>query len=310
MSEQQNPAPGDPTASGAAVPLTPLLSDDPPKVGDFWLDARLMATRSGVAFAGHGDANTAVLLLLLSEGASNDAAARDRFAGVVNQLHIDTVVARGGHGQDEGRLGRKFRHEIDDPVDPDDAPLAPWVALAYDGSPAAVAEAARLLDEVELARLPLQGTPAGPDYRLHWIDRTGPGVARLWPLPWPGRHDRSGWVAILASWLLMLLLAALAVLIAILIFQQSPQQSPPPPVPPTGSPPPQSGSPPPQSGSPSPQSGSPSPQSGSPSPQSGSPSPQSGSPSPQSGSPSPQSGSPSPQSGSPGAGQPTPNSRL
>ncbi|WP_415121053.1 hypothetical protein [Micropruina sp.] len=250
------------------------------------------------------------MLLLLSEGASNDAAARDRLAGVVNQLHIDTVVARGGHGQDEGRLGHKFRDENDDPVDPDDAPLAPWVALAYDGSPAAVAEASRILDEVALARLPLQGTPGGPDYRLHWIDRAGPGVARLWPLPWPGRHDRAGWVSILASWLLMLLLAALAVLIAILIFQQSPQQSPPPPVPPTSSPQSGGGSPSPQSGSPSPQSGSPSPQSGSPSPQSGSPSPHSGSPSPQSGSPSPQSGSPSPQSGSPGAGQPTPNSRL
>ncbi|MFN8119524.1 MAG: hypothetical protein U0R67_08140 [Micropruina glycogenica] len=302
MSEQQPPAPGDPQSSGGApVPLTPLLSDDPPKIGDFWLDARLIATPSGVAYAGHDDANTPVMLLLLSEGAANDPAARDRLAGLVNQLHIDTVIARGGHGQDEGRLGNKYRHESDDPVDPDDAPLAPWVALAYDGSPAAIGEAGRILDEVALARLPLQGTPAGPDYRLHWIDRSGPGVARLWPLPWPGRHDRAGWVSILASWLLMLLLAALAVLIAILIFQQSPQQSPPPPVDSTASP---------QSGQPSPQSGSPSPQSGSPSPQSGSPSPQSGSPSPQSGSPSPQSGSPSPQSGSPGAGQPTPNSRL
>ena len=302
MSEQQNPAPGDPMTPGGVVPLTPLLSDDPPKVGDFWLDARLVGSPSGVAYAAHDDANTPVLLLLLSEGAAGDPAARDRLAGVVNQLHIDTVMARGGHGQAEGRLAGKYRHDQDDPVGPDDAPLAPWVALAYDGSPAAVREASRILDEVELARLPSQGTPAGPDYRLHWIDRARPGVARLWPLPWPGRHDRAGWVSFLASWLLMLLLAALAVLIAILIFQQSPQQSPPPPVP-TGSPPPQSGSPPPQSGSPSPQSGSPS-------PQSGSPSPQSGSPSPQSGSPSPQSGSPSPQSGSPGAGQPTPNSRL
>jgi hypothetical protein len=288
-----------------AAELSPLLPDDPAKLGDFWLDARLLATPSGVAFAGHDEGNTPVLLLMLSEGASADAAARDRLAGVVNKLHIDTVVARGGHGQDEGRLGRKFRDENDDPVDPDDAPLAPWVALAYDGSAAAVAEGSRILAEVDLSRLPLQGAAAGPDYRLHWIDNIKPGISRLWPLPWPGRHDRSGWVSILASWLLMMLLAALAVLIAILIFQQSPQQSPPPPVPPTGSPPPQSGSPPPSAGSPSPQSGSPSPQSGSPSPQSGSPSPQSGSPSPQSGSPSPQSGSPSA-----GVGSPTPNSRL
>ena len=96
MSEQQNPAPGDPQSSGA-VPLTPLLAEDPPKVGDFWLDARLVVAPSGIAFAGHDEANTPVMLILLSEGASNDAAARDRLAGVVNQLHIDTVVARGGH---------------------------------------------------------------------------------------------------------------------------------------------------------------------------------------------------------------------
>lgn len=286
------------------VPLSPLLPEDPPKVGDFWLDARLTASPSGIAYAGHDAGNTPVMLIMLSEGASADAAARDRLAGVVNKLHVDTVIARGGHGQDEGRLGRKYRDEDDDPVDPDDAPLAPWVALAYDGSGAAVAEAARILDEVDLSRLPLQGAPAGPDYRLHWIDETKPGIARLWPLPWPGRHDRSSWVSILVSWLLMLLLAALAILIAILIFDQAPQQSPPPPVPPTASPPPQSGSPPPQSNSPSPNSASPSPNSASPSPQSGSPSPQSGSPSPQSGSPSPASASPS------GLGSPTPNSKL
>lgn len=281
--------------------MSPLLSEDPPKVGDFWLDARLTASPSGVAFAGHDAANTPVLVILLSEGASADPAARDRFAGTVNAMHIDTVLARGGHGQDDGRLGHKHRDESDDPVDPDEAPLAPWVALANDGSLEAVREADRVLAEVDLSRLALQGAPSGPDYRLHWIERVRPGVARLWPLPWPGRHDRAGWLSILASWLLMILLAALAVLIAILIFQTAPPQSPPPPVPPTGSPPPQSGSPPPQSGSPSPQSGSPSPESGSPSPQSGSPSP-----SPQSGSPSPESGSPSPSAG----GSPTPNSRL
>ena len=106
MSEQQNPAPGDPQSSGA-VPLTPLLADDPPKVGDFWLDARLVSAPSGVVFAGHDEANTPVMLILLSEGASNDAAARDRLAGVVNQLHIDTVVARGGHGQDEGHMAER-----------------------------------------------------------------------------------------------------------------------------------------------------------------------------------------------------------
>ncbi len=291
-----------PDAGAPQVNLHPLLPEDPPRIGDYWLDARLGATPAGVAFTAHDDQNTPAMVLLLSEGAAADAAARARFSGEINSMHIDTVLARGGQGQSEGRLGRKYRKDEDDPVSPDTRLAAPWVALAYDGTPAAVNEAERVLDEVQLATLPPQGTPAGPDYRQYWVDRVRPGLSRMWPLPWPGRFDRAGWRTILVSWLLMLLIAALAVLLAILIFRNQPPQTPPPPTGSSGSPPPQSSSP--QSGSPPPQSGSPSPQSGSPSPQSGSPSPSgSGSPSPSdSGSPS-GSGSPSPApSGSPTQG--------
>ncbi len=287
------------------VPVSPLLPEDPPRVNQFWLDARIGATPAGVAFTAHDAAGTPAMLLLLSEGAAADAAARARFAGEINAMHIDTVLARGGHGQDTGRLRRKYRGESDAPVAPDSRLVAPWAALAYDGSPAAALEAERILDAVQLATLPAQGAPTGPDYQQYWIDKVRPGLARLWPLPWPGRFDRAGWRTILVSWLLMLLLAALAVLIAILIFRNQPPQSPPPPTGNSGSPPPQSSSPSPQSGSPSPQSGSPSPQSGSPSPQSGSPSPQSGSPS---GSPSQSgSGSPSPSGSESGGGEPSPS---
>ena len=266
-------------ARSAYVPVTPLLAADPPKVGEFWLDARLDATPAGIAFTAHDAANTPALVILLSEGAAADAAARSRFAGEINALHIDSVLARGGHGQDAGRLGRKFRKEADDPVAPDDRLVAPWAALVYDGSPAAAAQAGQILDAVQIATLPPQGVPAGPDYQQYWIERVQPGLARLWPLPWPGRFDRAGWRTILVSWLLMLLLAALAVLIAILIFRNQPPQSPPPP---TGS---SAQSGPPQSGSP--QSGS-----------------QSGSPSPgPSGSPT--SGSPGPSGTESGGGQPT-----
>ena len=263
--------------------LSPLLPSDPPKVGDFWLDARLVAGPSGVAYVGHDSANTPTMLILLSEGAAADAGARDRFAGTVNQLHIDTVLARGGRGQSDGRLGRRYLDDADEPEVADPTPATPWVALAYDASPGSVAEATRILAAIDLSRVPLQGTATGPDYRLHWLEDDRPGIAKLWPLPWPGRHDRAGWLSILASWLLMVLLSALAVLIAILIFQQAPQVSPPPPVPDTASASPQT----PQSGSPSPSSASASP-----------------SPSPSSGSPSPGSASPS------GVGSPTPNSRL
>ena len=288
-------------SSDSRATVWPVLPDDPPKVGDFWLDARLTARASGVAYVGHDEAQTPVIVILLSQGAASDAAARDRLAGEVNQMHIDTVIARGGPGQDGGRLAKKFRPDRDDLGG---SAAAPWVALAYDGSAAAAAEAGRVLASVELASAPVVGRPSGPAFQLHWADRTQPGLSRLWPLPWPGRHDRAGVLSILASWLLMLVIAALAVLIAILIFQRAPQVSPPPPVPPTSTPSHMSGSPPP-SASPSPQSASPSPQSASPSPQSASPSPQSASPSPQSASPSPQSASPSG-----GAPSPSPDSRL
>ena len=268
------------TDADAPAPLAPLVPDDPRRGGGYWLDARLTASASGVAFVGHDDDNTPAMVVLLGEGAAADAAARDRLAGTVNTLHIDTVLARGGQGQDTGRLGHRYRAASDDPAGPPEAPPAPWVALAYDGSPRAVAEANRILAEVDLSWLPLTGRPAGPDYRLHWVDRVRPGVARTWPLPWPGRHDRAGWLSILLSWLLMMLIMALAVLVAILIFQNSPPQAPPPPVPTEA--PSSGGSPPPESASPSPDSASPSPASASPSPDSASPSPNSSSPTPNS----------------------------
>lgn len=317
MSNQPPEQPGPDPARDPAddqVYISPLLPDDPPKIGDFWVDGRLGAVPAGVAFTGHAEetrggatSSTPVMVLLLSEGAGQDAAARDRFAGLINELHIDTVIARGGQGQDFGRLGRKYRVP-DHPVTPDDRPPAPWAALAYDGTPAAAAEAERILNAVQLSWLPQLGAAAGPDYRLYWIDKVKPGLTRLWPLPWPGRYDRAGWRSILVSWLLMLLLAALAVLIAILIFHNQAPQAPPPPAPQTGSPPPQSSSPSPQSGSPSPQSGSPSPESASPSRQSGSPSPSgTGSPS-RSPSQSPSmtgSASPSPTNTGGGGGEPS-----
>ena len=116
------------------------------------------------------------MVILLSEGAAADAAARDRLAGVVNRLHIDTVLARGGHGQDFGRLGRRFRTEEEDPVTPDDRLLAPWVALAYDGSPAAAAESKRILDQVELATLRAAGRAVGARLPA-LLDRPGPARA-------------------------------------------------------------------------------------------------------------------------------------
>ena len=305
------------------VTTYPLDPVDPPKIGDFWPSARLVAAPSGVAYLAYEDHATApVMVILLSQGASEDPAARDRFAGQVDLMDIDTVIARGGLEQDQGRLGAKFRSEADDPQGIDSVTQSPWVALAFDQTSRAVDEASRVLSEVDLNLLPQQGTPAGPDYRLHWSDRVSPGLTRVWPLPWPGRRDRGGRLSILASWLLMVLLAATAILIAILIFSKAPETPPPPPIPTESqSPPPQTGSPSSQSESPS-SSSSESPQSASPSQSptesssasaSESPSSASASPSPsgtQSASPTPTTGSPGPGEESGGGGSPTPPSRL
>lgn len=43
------------------------------------------------------------------------------------------------------------------------SPLAPWVALAFDGSVSAAAEAARVLEAVDLVHTPQLGTPKGLD---------------------------------------------------------------------------------------------------------------------------------------------------
>lgn len=262
MSDAQSP--GGPPVTGPGAPMpSPLLASDPPRVGDFWLDSRLLATTAGVTFIGHDEANTPVLLILLSEGAAADAAARDRLSGEVNHLHTETVVARGGQGQDQGRLGYLFRSEDDDPDSPEQLPLAPWVALINDGTPAAPAEALRILQAVDLSTTSEIGDPSGPGYRLHWADRTTTGSSRTWPLPWPGRGDRAGWSSVGIAWLLILMIAALGLLIAVLLFQNVPPSPPPPPVPTSAS---GSGG---GSGSPS----SPSSGSGSPSPNSASPTP-------------------------------------
>jgi len=232
-----------PSATGEQFPPPPyggaLLPDDPPRVGDFWLDGRLAARASGIAFLAHEATprpksgaptrNAAepspVMLIVLSQGATDDAAARDRLAGEVNKMHADTVIARGGTGQDGGRLAGKFRSEAAEPVPTADVPTAPWVALAYDGTVDAIAEADRVLRSVDLSSTPPLGTIRGPGFQLPWINQTKPGNWRRWPLPWGGRTDRASWVSVLVSWLLMLALAAIALLIVVLLFQNPPPPS-------------------------------------------------------------------------------------
>lgn len=245
------------------VTLAPLLPSDPPHIDAFWLDARLHASAAGIVYIAHDDARP-VRLILLSDGAASDKAARDRFSGLVNDLHIDEVVARGGHEQQYGRLGRRFRDPRDSPLPADAQPLAPWVALPWNREPAEVEQAQAILDGVELEDI-AQPDARGTDFESYWLHNTEAGRTRTFPLPWPGRTDRAGWVTILTSWLLMLLITLLALLTALFLFRHSNPAPEPLPVPQQGS-----GSAPPQSATP--QSASPTPQD-SQSPQSGSPTP-------------------------------------
>ena len=209
----------------------PLLPGDPVRIGDFWIDSRLAESPAGVVYCAHADGSDPVMLIHLRDGAASDPAARARFSGEINAMHIDTVVARGGQDQDEGRMAVRFRDEDDDPIVASHRPLAPWVALAFSGSPKAVAEAQRVLAAVDLVHTPQLGSPAGPDFQMHWWQNIRPGTWRMWPLPWPGRKDRAGWLSLLTSFLLMLLIASVAVLLAILVFQNQQKVSPPAPVP-------------------------------------------------------------------------------
>ncbi|MCC2592740.1 hypothetical protein LKO27_04825 [Tessaracoccus sp. OS52] len=242
MSQPSEPQPPADPLSGLADHY-PLSPEDPVRIGDYWLDSRLTATRAGMAFSAHENDGDSVMVVLLAEGAAGDPAARARFSGEINAMHIDTVVARGGEGQDDGRTAVRFRDESDDPLVAEHEPLAPWVALAFDGTVRAVREAERVLHAVDLERTAPLGRPAGPDYKLHWAENTAHGTTRVWPLPWPGRADRAGWISVLVSWLLMMLIAAVAVLLAILVFQNQPPVSPPPPIPSEGSGSPQSAEP-------------------------------------------------------------------
>ncbi len=221
----------DATGPGPIAAHHPLRDEDPARVDGFWLDSRLTATPAGTVFTAHETGGDAVMLVLLSEGAAADPAARARFAGEINAMHIDTVVARGGEGQDDGRMAVRFRPAEDVADLAAGSPRAPWAALAFDGSLAAVIESDRVLRAVDLSMSPPLSRPSGPGYRLHWIDRTQHGPTRPWPLPWPGRTDRAGWITMLVSFLLMALLTALAILLAILVFQNQPPVDAPQPIP-------------------------------------------------------------------------------
>jgi hypothetical protein len=200
-----------------AIPATlPLQPEDPPRVGVFWLRARLGANAAGYLYSASDDSGREAVVAIMTEGSADDAAARDRFVCAVDQLPEEAVLA---HNEE------------------DDDDLALWVALGpireEDGSSSAADErqlAERrgedVLSAVLMDRIPHVGRLRGPDFRHHWENRRRPGLFRLWPLPWPAVLRPASRVALILSLLTMVLLTLVAILIAWLLFRHQPEVDP------------------------------------------------------------------------------------
>lgn len=216
-----------PAAPPAGVPARvipdglPLLPEDPPRVGDFWLTARLGANAAGYLYAAADDGGREAVIAMMTEGSADDAAARDRFVNAVDDVPTTAVLAHN---------------------DEDDDDLALWVALgpmrADDGSSSAADErliaerrGEEVLSAVLMDRVPQIGRFRGPDFRHYWENRRRPGLFRIWPLPWPAVLRPASRVALMLSLLTMALIMLLAMFIAWLLFRHAPEVDPGPVIP-------------------------------------------------------------------------------
>ncbi|WP_433167627.1 hypothetical protein [Kribbella sp. CA-247076] len=221
----------------------PLMPEDPPRVGEFWLRGRLGANAAGYLYTASDENGRDAVVAMMTEGSADDAAARDRFVTAVDELPDDAVLAHN---------------------DGDDDDLALWVAIGPiredDGSSAASDE--RLMAErrgedvlsaVLMDRIPQLGRFRGPDFLHYWESRRRPGLFRIWPLPWPNALRAASRWALVLSLLAMAIIMALAVFLAWLLFRNAEPLEPEPVIPtPTGTttvtvtpttPPPGTGSP-------------------------------------------------------------------
>lgn len=212
-----------PTGPETAPAELPLQPEDPPRIGNFWLLGRISGNAAGYLYTGRDETDRTAVVVMMTEGSADDAAARDRFDAAVDGLPDELV------------LGRNSTDEAD---------VARWVALAPVPSPDAddtssAADARRvaerhgedLLAAVLMDRIPHLGRFRGPDFLHYWDGRRRPGLFRLWPLPWPGRMKTASWLAMLLALLTMMILMAVALLIAWLLFRNAPQVDPGPVIP-------------------------------------------------------------------------------
>ena len=225
-SQTDTAAPSEPEAPAGAPARVlpdalPLLPEDPPRVGDFWLRARLGANAAGYLYTASDEHRP-------RRGGRDD----DRGLG----------RRRGGPGPVRDRGRRTPPSVVLAHNDGDDDDLALWVALgpirSDDGSSAAADEreiAERrgedVLSAVLMDRIPPMGRVRGPDFRHYWENRRRPGLFRIWPLPWPAALRPASWFAITMSLITMAIIMVLAILIAWLLFRNAPEVEPEPVIP-------------------------------------------------------------------------------
>jgi hypothetical protein len=213
------------TSARQVQPVQPLLPEDPPKVGEFWLRGRLTANAAGIVYAGRDETGRDAAVAMMAEGSADDAAARDRFGHAADQLPADVVLARNSADDDDLALWVAVTDPGEDRPGPDLDGRPPQVTAA------AHEHAATVLSAVLMDRIPHVGRFRGPDFLHHWDGRRRPGLFRLWPLPWPAALRTASRMALILSLLTMLLLMALAILIAWLLFRNQPEVDPGPVIP-------------------------------------------------------------------------------
>ncbi len=228
---------------------TPLQYGDPPRLGPFVLQARLLTAPAGLVYLGQGPDGRAVSVAVLTRGAALDAAARDRFVTAIK----DAGRHRGG------RLGRSVpligvvrgRAETPEVVAMDEG-RAPWVAVPYVPGGAG---AERFLEPVMVSGM-LLGDRQGPDFVPYWLGDRDPALpAPAPPGPPPVGTRRS---VGLASALLATLVAMMIAMVWLLLVRLEGDPQPTRPLPPTvvvPTPPPTPASPRPGEQSPTPSEG-------------------------------------------------------
>ncbi|MFC6404632.1 hypothetical protein [Planobispora longispora] len=199
---------------------TPLQYGDPPLLGPFVLQARLRVGPAGLVYLGQGPDGRAVSVAVLTKGAAQDPAARDRFVTAIRE-------AAAGRNGVRGWMTRASRSRT---AVIDAAPqvlamgggTAPWVATPYE--PDRVG-AERFLEPV-LVRGTLIGERHGPDFAPHWLGDRMPALPAPRVAP-PAVETRMS--VIIAAVVLAVLLSLLASMIWLLFrVEEEDDRFPPP----------------------------------------------------------------------------------